>query len=171
MFWRRALPVLLITLGICLLTGCFYLPLPEHPTADPSERGQKKSLLADFRHILGDYRSKRPIRPGTSRAQVLALLGKPDANSTQDQLFYTLLAQRAVWVAPLCFSAVDAQLRGYALRLTFDGDTLVRWDLSHVDENRDFIWSGYNSTATAKAVDLLKKNSPSSSASLPTTQP
>ena len=170
MIWRRLLPILLIALGVSLLAGCFYLPLPEHPIRDP-EQNKKDPLPKDFRHILGDVNSKSPIRPGLTRAQALSVLGKPNYRSTDNELIYTMLAERAVWVYPLCFFAASpAQFRGYALRLTFKDDILVRWDLAHKEENRDFIWT-YGSHADYEAVEKLQTQGPARSAALPTTQP
>jgi len=58
--WRRSLPILLIALGVCLLTGCFYLPLPEHQF--------EKQKKVDFRPMLGQANSNHPLRPGITRA-------------------------------------------------------------------------------------------------------
>ena len=171
MIWRRLLPMLLTVLGICLLAGCFYLPLPEHPIRDPAQN-KKDPLPKDFRHILGDVNSKLPIRPGMARAQVLSVLGKPNYRSTDNESIYIMLAERAVWVYPLCFfAAAPAQFRGYALRLTFKDDILVRWDLAHAEENRDPIWMGYGSKAPYEAAEKLQTTGPARSAALPTTQP
>ena len=171
MLWRRAIPILLIAIGVGLLTGCFYLPLPEHPIRDPG-KDKKEPLPKDFRHILGDVNSKSPIRPGLTRAQVYSVLGKPNYRSTDNELIYIMLAERAVWVYPLCFfAAAPAQFRGYALRLTFKDDILVRWELAHSEENRDPIWMGYGSKAPYEAADNLQSKGPSRSAALPTTQP
>ena len=171
MIWRRSLPMVLIAIGTCLLAGCFYLPLPEHPIRDPAQN-KKDPLPKDFRHLLGDVNSKLPIRPGLTRAQVFSVLGKPNYGSTGDQLIYTMLAERAVWVYPLCFfAAAPAQFRGYALRLTFKDDILIRWDLAHTEEDRNPIWMGSGSQAQHEAVEKLQSKGPSRSAALPTTQP
>jgi hypothetical protein len=165
---RRLLPYALIAMSLWFMAGCFYLPLPEHPS-DKSQTGNKKEK--DFRGLIGPVGSKHPIQPGVTRAQVVALLGPTGYKMTNDQLLYSLLTDRAAWVAPLCFSAVPATERGYALRLTFDkNDVLLRWELAHSDEQLDWFINAPGG-AEFKAVDVLQKKGPSSSASLPTTQP
>jgi len=150
-----------------MLAGCFYVPVREHPSKNFFTGRTEK----DFRGLLGNAGSNRPLRPGMTRAQVLALLGSSAPQSPQDQVLYTLVMERAVWFEPLCFRSVSAAETGYALRLTFDAnDVLVRWDLAHVDKQLgSFIsvpgWS------EGEAIDMLDKEGPSSSATLPTTQP
>jgi len=69
---RLALPAVIAIGLMWLLAGCglgIYLPIPEHVQAGKT----------DFRGMVGDAQSSRPIRPlKTTRAGVRALLGEPD---------------------------------------------------------------------------------------------
>ena len=156
---RRLLPYALTLLGLWLLAGCFYLPLPEQQVA-PKQK--------DFRPLLGEINSNRPIRPGVTRAQVTALLGPASQQYSDGSLIYALATKRAVWVYPLCFQAAPAWERGYALRLQFDEhDTLSRWELADADERRDFPWPGVPFQVRGKAMNNLNSKDVKAS----TTQP
>jgi hypothetical protein len=129
---RRIIAICLTATGLWGLTGCFYLPTPEHPT-------DKKQ--ADFRELVGGADSKRRLRPGVAtRDSVTAVLGPPawvskDRRSTA----YTLDTVRAVWVYPVCFATDVASQRIYAVRLVFDdNNVLASWDLVHVDQKLDW---------------------------------
>ena len=66
---RRAIPVVLIVLGLWGLAGCFSMPISEHGT----DTAQK-----DFRGMLDNPKSPTPILRGTAtRATVVAILGQP----------------------------------------------------------------------------------------------
>src|SRR5438270_13494694 len=95
---RRAIPFLLLPLGMWLLVGCLYLPIPEHRI----HFHQK-----DFRPYLGARQSDRPIRAGAiNRAKVVALLGPPPfASQDGRSIAYILQTERGFVVWPLCFAA------------------------------------------------------------------
>lgn len=131
--WRRAvLPVIASAIGVWLLVGCFYVPVPD-------QRTDKKQ--PDFRDMIGDAKSDRPIRPGAiTRAAILAKLGPPPYVSKDGKtIAYTLETVRGAWIWPLCFHGYPQSQRAYALGLHFDrNDVLVDWKIVHVDES--FPW-------------------------------
>lgn len=122
----RVLPILLLGIGLWLLAGCFYLPLPEHVT------GHQK----DFRKAVGDANSKRPLQVGVAtREQVIALLGQPPFYSHDGRsIAYALTTEGGAWVYPLCFDAEGTHQRVYAIRLDFDAaNMLTSWDTARGD--------------------------------------
>ena len=142
---RRILPMMLAMAGLWLLAGCFYLPLPEHR----SENAKK-----DFRKLVGDANSKKPIRAGhITRAEVIAVLGpaeyasdavpvavynQPDpvASTDHSAIGYVLRTEGGAWVWPLCFTAWPDKQTKYELRLVFnEQDVLDHWD---VHENQGY---------------------------------
>jgi hypothetical protein len=165
---RRGIPFLLIGFGVWGLAGCFYVPVREHVSESFFTNTKEK----DFRELLGNADSNHPLRPGMTRAQVLALLGPSVHQSPPDQLLYTLVMERAVWFEPLCFRSVSAAETGYALRLTFDAnEVLVRWELAHVDIQLGSFISEPPGWSEHEALDELQNKGSSSSATLPATQP
>jgi hypothetical protein len=125
---RRTLAFILLFLGLWLLSGCFYLPLPRRRT---------DKRQTDFRDYIGAPESKRPIRRGTiDRARVLALLGSPEyASSDGQSIAYIMYTEGDVWVWPLCFAANPAKSRVYGLRLDFDSDQrLLAWTMLHEEQ-------------------------------------
>ena len=110
--WRQAIPTILALVGAVLLIGCIYLPIPEHKV------GPEK----DFRNLMGDSQSNKPIRPGAiTRSQVMAMLGKPALISADGRrLGYAIETHRGIGIWPLCFSAGAYTQYGYAVRLEFD---------------------------------------------------
>ena len=105
--------------------------------------------------MVGDEKSDKPIRPGARRSDVLARLGTPEHFLSEDQMTYSLLTERAVWVYPLFLSDGPAQFRAYVLRLTSDDGTLIRWEMAHADEDRDPVWFGYETKAPQRAKEFL----------------
>ena len=120
---RRAVPFLLAAVGVWLLVGCIYLPIPEHR----SNRHQP-----DFRDLIGPAGSKARIRPGAiTRPQVFALLGVPHYASVDGHsVGYTLSTESGLFIYPQCFSAFPHMKYVYGLRLTFGpNDVLTDWKL------------------------------------------
>lgn len=151
---RRVVPILLIGIGFYLMTGCFYLPTPEHQTGPPQK---------DFRALVGDRNSKKVIRPGAiTRTQVIKILGAPPyASSDQHAIVYTMQTDRAVWTYPLClFYSTPAVQRGYTLRLVFDEfDVLRRWDIVHADVKVNALLHATNG-ATDEAMRQMNSTEP-----------
>ncbi|HZL34105.1 MAG TPA: hypothetical protein VFC78_02270 [Tepidisphaeraceae bacterium] len=124
---RRTLPLMLSAVGLWLLVGCIYLPIPEHRT----DKHQ-----VDFRELVGDAGSKARIQPGhVTRAQVIALLGPPSFMSAdRTSIGYTLETAEGLLIYPQCFSAWPENKYSYGLRLTFAPDeVLSQWRLEYVD--------------------------------------
>lgn len=136
---RASFPVLLIASGLWMLSGCFYLPLPEH---------RSEHHARDFRKLVGDISSSKRIRPGAiTRAEVVGLLGPPQFTSDappyrvhgspasapsadHSAIGYVLQTDRGVWIVPLCFTALTDTTTRYELRLVFNSDNVLeRWDL------------------------------------------
>ncbi len=117
---RGWMPVMLIGVGVYLMAGCIYVPTFQLP-----KDGK------DFRKLVGDANSRKPIRPGfASRAAVLAALGEPK-QSTRDgrTIAYAFRATDGYWVWPICFYAGPAHT-DYRVRLTFnDRDDLVHYEV------------------------------------------
>src|SRR5882724_9550306 len=108
---RLAIPSLLAICGVWLLVGCIYLPIPEH---------QIDSKQKDFRGLLGDADSRRPIRPRhITRGEVVAILGPPPF-ATQDgrSIAYTVKTENGLFIWPTCFVVQSAGGSVYAVRLS-----------------------------------------------------
>src|SRR3982074_2718424 len=74
---RRTTAFVLLALGLWLLSGCFYLPLPER---------RLDKTQTDFRKDIGEPHSSFPLRRGAvDRERVLALLGNPKYASSDGQ--------------------------------------------------------------------------------------
>jgi hypothetical protein len=126
---RRLFPTLLAALGLWLLAGCFYLPIPEH---------RIDSKQPDFRDLVKDGRRPAPIRAGISRAAVIAILGPPRYEG-RHAVGYRLYTESGLWVWPLCFSATSAARFEYAMDLTFnENDVLVRIESAHGDVSQSY---------------------------------
>jgi hypothetical protein len=135
MLKRRALPMLLLMLGLWLLAGCFYLPVPQH---------QVGVKIKDLRTVVGDRNSKRPLKVGqATRQQVIALLGNPPfASRDERSVAYVMETESGAWVFPLCFSASPGEARRYAMRLDFDGQGILEgWELADDQEPHDLVFT------------------------------
>lgn len=148
---RLLLPLGLLAGGWWLLTGCFYLPLPEH---------RVDSSQPDFREMFQGNGKKPPqFRvDSVTRAQVEKALGPPPFFSTDERVIgYLLQTQGGVWVWPLCFQATPAKVSGYALRLEFDEhDVLSAWKISKVE--RSVHWfNGNPDVESDAALELLNR--------------
>ncbi|HEX8913967.1 MAG TPA: hypothetical protein VF796_16580 [Humisphaera sp.] len=114
---RRLLPVALIALGLWLLVGCVYLPLP---------KSLERPGTADPKALVGERGSNRPVEPGVSRATVLRALGEPARQSADGRVLgYVVRYKTGVWIFPLCFSGVRAR-SDLAVRLEFDANGALR---------------------------------------------
>jgi hypothetical protein len=175
MLMRRAFPLLLLLIGLWLLAGCFYLPLPEHVTGHHQP---------DFRNAVGNAASKRPLRTGvTTRQQVIALLGEPPfATADGRSIAYLLHTTSSAWIFPLCFTATTAHEREYAVRLDFnDHDMLAGWQMVHEDQNRDWLFYAFPvnglrlieqvQQGRSRLMSAWERKPRSGAATLPTTQP
>jgi hypothetical protein len=128
-FRRRLVPLILAAAGLWGLTGCFYLPLPEHKI-DGTQR--------DFRELLNSPNPKQSIRAGnSSRASVIEALGRPPYVTDDGRsIAYLYATGVGVWVWPACFSAQPAERRVYAVRFDFgEDDMLMNWETARYDEH------------------------------------
>jgi hypothetical protein len=120
-FRNVILPAVLLVPLIWLMAGCLYIPFFEH----------RLDSGPNVRALVGPVNSGRPIRPGNvSRGRVMEMLGNPNWTSDDGSAIgYTTYTGIGSWVWPLCFTAVPADNRVYAVRLVFDkNDTLIRYD-------------------------------------------
>ena len=151
MLQRRALPMLLLLIGLWLLAGCFAVPVPER--ASPNNANDR-----DFRKLVGDAASNRAIHEGASRAHVVDLLGAP-AYQTPDHraVAYTFATERAAWIYPLCFAATTARERNYRLYLEYDdAGRVTRWETAHKDVGYD----SFQQVPLTGIDDVLKRFNP-----------
>ncbi|MDB5291811.1 MAG: hypothetical protein JWL69_3052 [Phycisphaerales bacterium] len=131
---RMAIPLLGIAVGVFLLVGCVYLPIPEHGT-DWSRK--------DFRPLLDANNKSSPIRIGRiTRTQLIKLLGPPAFElSDRRQLIYRYDVERDVVLWPLCFIVQPGYRDSYAVAFTFDvRDILSGWETAH--EKAHYIGGG-----------------------------
>jgi hypothetical protein len=104
------LPLVLASIGVGLLVGCIYIP-----TFGAAVSGRNVAKQ------VGDARSRKPVRVGTStRDDVLRLLGAPQASKADGTgVAYMWSVRNGVAVWPLCFQAES--IIGYrTLVLRFD---------------------------------------------------
>jgi hypothetical protein len=149
---RFASPIVLIVASVMVLTGCFFVPWPEH---------RRDKNQPDFRDMVGDSNSNRPIRTGAiTRSQVLRLLGDPPYASADDRaVAYSLNTESGAWVYPLCFSAEPAAEDIYVLRLEYDEhDVVAKWDIVHDSIRTLFNLNGY--VYPQPLIDKLNKSGP-----------
>jgi outer membrane protein assembly factor BamE (lipoprotein component of BamABCDE complex) len=122
---RAVLPWFIICVCFVVLTGCIWIPTFEHGV----DNSQK-----DFRGMVGDEKSKRPIRPnGIQQQQVLSLLGLPFyASKDGKTIYYIFNTEDGLWIAPECFAVAPVESNVHMLRLNFDdAGTLVKWDAKY----------------------------------------
>jgi hypothetical protein len=121
---RLVLPAAITIVLLWVLAGCglgIYLPIPEHAQAGKT----------DFRGLVGDAKSSRPIRPMTiTRAGVVKILGAPDYQEDGGKTIgYVLRTYAGYYFAPLCFQGTGSG-KWYRLRLTFGaGDVLTDYSV------------------------------------------
>ncbi|HET6249775.1 MAG TPA: hypothetical protein VFE47_18945 [Tepidisphaeraceae bacterium] len=124
---RIILPIFLALVGAFFLIGCIYLPIPEH----------KVGAEPDFRPMLGDENSARPIRNGAiTRAQIMQRLGPPPFRSADGRAIgYTISTETGFAIWPTCFFAGPDQSGAYAVRLDFDEHGILKnWKLAHYQD-------------------------------------
>jgi hypothetical protein len=126
--WRRvrlASAFFMMAVGVILLVGCIYLPIPEHGT-DWSKK--------DFRPFISGGDPNSPIRRGiTTRAQIIKLLGKPYFEIAETRaIVYKYNTARDFVIWPLCFIAQPGYHDSFAVKFDFDaGGTLLDWETAH----------------------------------------
>jgi hypothetical protein len=110
------MPATLIFAGVACLSGCIFVPTFNMTRGGTNAAGK-----------IGDAKSSKPVRLGTTtREQVLTVLGAPAAVSYNGRdVAYRWEVLNGFWLAPLCFSTLDA--RGYRLAvLRFDDAGVLR---------------------------------------------
>jgi len=120
---RLLIPLSAIAIGVFLLVGCIYLPIPEH-SANWSQK--------DFRPFVESNNS--PVRAGqTTRAQVIKLLGRPVLeNADRHEVVYRYDTERDVVIWPICFLIQPGYRDSFAVAFRFDAsDQLVGWEMAH----------------------------------------
>src|SRR5690348_17094155 len=101
--------------------GCVAIPTGEYAESKP-----------DIRTVAGDKNSERPIRPGTSKEQVIALLGDPQFTSPDGNVvvFRRVMGKGyGAVLPPLYFAAGPLHERTYYLRVVFADDVVSKWTL------------------------------------------
>jgi hypothetical protein len=123
-------PIAMLAAMLYLLVGCIYVPWFEHP--DSTNPG------TDFRPYMVEPGAppNRPITPGRiTRDQLVRLLGPPRYSSVdRSAIVYIFRTSDGWWVAPLCFTAAEGNIRTYAGRFCFDQDGLLQ-SIEVIDEN------------------------------------
>src|SRR5438309_2097302 len=110
-------PTTLIFLGVASLSGCIFVPTFNMAHGGTSNAADK----------IGSTKSSKPVRlDATTREQVLGALGAPAAVSSNGRdVAYRWEVLNGFWLAPLCFSTLDA--RGYRVAvLRFDDAGVLR---------------------------------------------
>jgi hypothetical protein len=110
---RCVLPAVLLAIGLFLLAGCFWVPLPEKPVL----RGQP-----NVAKMVGPAKSKNAVHLGVTREQVEQAIGRPqrwriDGTATA----YTFTVRNGAWIYPMCFMGLDTW-KDYAVRLDYGPD-------------------------------------------------
>jgi hypothetical protein len=126
-FRNFVLPLAILAPLLFLLVGCIYVPWFET---------RRNAAQVDFRPMLGDARSRKPIRPGAiTRSQIEGLLGSPPYVSIDGRAIgYELRTITAVWVYPLCFVADHANVRDHVVKFTFNSaGQLLRYEVATND--------------------------------------
>ena len=122
---RIGVPVAISVFGVWLLTGCVYLPIPEHGS---------DWVHRDFRRFLDPKNLSSPIRPGkTSRAKIAKLLGRPEFEISADRaVVYRFDTERDGVIWPLCFLVQPGYRDSYAVKFSFDDkNQLTGWITAH----------------------------------------
>lgn len=149
---KAVIPLSLCGVGVWLLVGCIYLPIPEH-RVDKSR--------PDFRKLVGDEHSKARIRPGSiTRAQVIAILGKPQYRSAdRTAIGYELETRKGLLVYPLCFSGWPTDRRVYGVRLIFRPDGILA-DVETAMAESGTLAGTEPYDPNGRAIDLLNRHTP-----------
>ncbi len=146
--YRRRLitPLALIAVGLTLLVGCIYIPLP---------RSLERPYTPDPKVLVGDRGSNRPVEPGVSRSTVLKVLGEPERWSDDGRVLgYHVRYKTGVWLVPLCFTG-GRQRVDLGVRFEFDaGGVLQRYEFKEA-EPRAYWFPGSYLSFPADDVELL----------------
>ncbi len=121
---RRALPFVLIVIGLWLLSGCIYVPMFNHTI------GGK-----DATKYVGPSDSNAKLRVGlSSRSAVIRVLGKPFfATDDHRYVVYSWRKRKSSQIWPLCFTIANDDT-AYAMTLEFDAlNQLVASRVEHRD--------------------------------------
>ena len=134
---RRIALCILLFVGFALLSGCIYVQV-RIPTADepiPSvwddsgaNMGVRLNNATDYRKLIGDARSDKPIRPGAvNKTDALKQLGGPWMTSPDGRsVAYVYIVKKSRIVFPLCgFATGPGASRAYGFRLDFDQANLL----------------------------------------------
>jgi hypothetical protein len=121
---RLGLPMLLTLVGVSLLVGCIYIPIPEHGT-DWSRK--------DFRPLIAEDNASAPIRRGkTTRGEITQLLGTPEFELPGDRALVFRYDTSRDFMVGLCDAANPEYQDSFAVKFTFDANsTLVDWQTVH----------------------------------------
>lgn len=113
---RLSLPALLLAAGLCVLSGCLFIPTPA-----------KTIEGKDVSEEVGKRGSKSPLQVGRStRQDVLRVLGPPQmAAANGSRAAYTWRFSSGTYVWPLCFMAYG-RVNARALVLEFDRAGVLR---------------------------------------------
>lgn len=113
---RRALPFVLIVIGLWLLSGCIYVPMFGRPIE--GKNAARK---------VGDADSRKPIRVGVTHVEdIRGVLGDPlDQTSDGRVLVYGWTTQNGATIWPLCFK-VDGVDRRNTLVLRLDDRNVLK---------------------------------------------
>ena len=118
-------PLLALAFAVSL-SGCLAVPTPYAPDADLDDSGE----IPDVRKVVGDSKSKRPLRLGNStRADVEQFLGEPAAMSADGSVYVyaqQMFSGSGVVLPPLYPASGLLRQRTYFLRLTFDAQEILR---------------------------------------------
>lgn len=117
--FRKSLAIALIVIGVWILAGCIYIPIPEHPI---------DSKQKDFRPAV---QKLAPSPQRTTRTQITSLLGEPQITSKDGlAVLYTYRTKSGLWLEPLCFNAEPDGYRLVVAAFEFDAQgRLTDWDL------------------------------------------
>src|ERR1041384_8305919 len=117
---RMGIAVALTLLGAAALSGCLIIP-----TFNVTTDGRNVS------RDVGNADSRKPVRIGFSRDQVVQVLGPPHfANDDGSMIAYRWQVMESIVIAPLCGMWADAQKSSRYLGLRFDEDgTLIEYRL------------------------------------------
>lgn len=127
---KKILPRLLIILGLCLLSGCIFVPMINFYAPFSAERLITELPGIDPRPYIGEPGSKRPIIVGvTTEAELIKLMGPAGFKSDDGRaLGYRWSTTHGYWIllAPTCFSATPGNVRTYIARFTFDAHGILQ---------------------------------------------
>ena len=142
-YFRVGLLTCLLVAGVWLLTGCYYIgtyhfPVKEESigpvaisvvTTDHDAKYLQLPNTVDYRELVGQRDSSKPIRPNTiSKPEVIKQLGTPWLVANEGRtVAYVYIVKHSVWVHPLCgFQTDPGTSRAFGFRLDFDQDDFLK---------------------------------------------